>query len=247
MSTTTAPRTGALADLTPGVWTVDPSHSTVGFTARHLMITKVHGHFTDFDGIVTIADDPLASSVVANVRLDSVDTGSADRDAHLRTADFFDVEQHPEMTPAIDGDHRGPRRLPARRRPDASRGQTHPVEFALEFDGVSTDPFGNTKAGLLGRDRDQPQRLGPELQHGPRDRRRGRVREDPDRARHPARPQLTPSVRRPRRPHPDPRTVRRRHPVAGPSASGRRSLPRQEHQRRTTGRARGRRRCPRCR
>ena len=102
MSTATAPRTGALADLTPGVWTVDPTHSTVGFTARHLMITKVRGHFTDFDGIVTIADDPLASSVVANVRLDSVDTGNADRDAHLRTADFFDVEQHPEMTPALD-------------------------------------------------------------------------------------------------------------------------------------------------
>ena len=72
MSTATAPRTGALADLTPGVWTVDPSHSTVGFTARHLMITKVHGHFTDFDGAVTITEDPLASSVTATVRLAGV-------------------------------------------------------------------------------------------------------------------------------------------------------------------------------
>jgi polyisoprenoid-binding protein YceI len=147
MSTTTEPRTGALADLTPGVWTVDPTHSTVGFTARHLMITKVHGHFTDFDGTVTIADDPLASSVQANVRLASVDTGSADRDAHLRTADFFDVENHPEMSLRSTGvtESGGGYVLAA----DLTiSGQTHPVQFALEFDGVGTDPFGNTKAGF---------------------------------------------------------------------------------------------------
>src|SRR4051812_41934968 len=108
MSTATAPRTGALADLTPGTWSVDPTHSTVGFTARHLMITKVHGHFTDFDGTVTIADDLLDSTVEANVRLDSVDTGNADRDSHLRTADFFDVEHHPEMTLRSTGVTEGP-------------------------------------------------------------------------------------------------------------------------------------------
>ena len=147
MSTATAPRTGALADLTPGVWNVDPSHSTVGFTARHLMITKVRGTFTDFDGAVTIDDDPLASSLVANVRLDSVDTGNADRDAHLRTADFFGVEDHPEMhlrSTAIredGGDYVLVGDL-------TIAGQTHPVEFALEFDGVRQDPFGNTKAGF---------------------------------------------------------------------------------------------------
>jgi polyisoprenoid-binding protein YceI len=147
MSTITTPRTGALADLTPGTWNVDPSHSTVGFTARHLMITKVHGHFTDFDGTVTIAEDPLASSVEANVRLGSVDTGSADRDAHLRTADFFDVEQHPEMTLRSTGisERDGDYVLAA----DLSiAGVTNPVEFALEFDGVSRDPYDNTKAGF---------------------------------------------------------------------------------------------------
>lgn len=147
MSTATAPRTGTLAELTPGIWTVDPSHSTVGFTARHLMITKVHGHFTDFDGTVSVADDPLASSVEANVRLASVDTGSADRDAHLRTADFFDVEQHPAMILRSTGitETVGRYALAA----DLTIvGQTHPVVFVLEFDGVSTDPFGNTKAGF---------------------------------------------------------------------------------------------------
>src|SRR5690349_25083249 len=97
MSTTLAP-TGRLAELTPGTWNVDPTHSTVGFTARHLMISKVRGHFTDFDGVVTIAEDPFASSVVANVRLGSVDTGNADRDGHLRTADFFGVDANPEMS-----------------------------------------------------------------------------------------------------------------------------------------------------
>ena len=127
MSTATAPRTGTLADLTPGIWTVDPSHSTVGFTARHLMITKVHGHFTDFDGTVSIADDPLASSVEANVRLASVDTGSADRDAHLRTADFFDVEQHPEMTLRSTGYHARPRRRYVLAADLTIAGQTHPV------------------------------------------------------------------------------------------------------------------------
>jgi polyisoprenoid-binding protein YceI len=146
MSAITA-TTGRLADLTPGTWTVDPSHSTVGFTARHLMITKVRGHFTDFDGTVTVADDPLASTLVADVRLDSVDTGNADRDAHLRSADFFAADENREMTFRSTGV-----------REDGEDyvlagdltigGVTRPVEFALEFDGVTRDPFGNTKAGF---------------------------------------------------------------------------------------------------
>src|SRR6476646_5681240 len=147
MSTATTPRTGALADLTPGVWTVDPTHSTVGFTARHLMITKVRGHFTDFDGVVTVAEESLASSVVANVRLASIDTGNADRDGHLRSADFFDTEQNNEMSLRsteirADGDDYvlvGDLTI---------AGRTHPVEFSLEFDGVTADPFGHTKAGF---------------------------------------------------------------------------------------------------
>ena len=147
MSTATAPRTGALADLTPGTWTVDPTHSTVGFTARHLMITKVRGTFTDFDGVVTVADAPLESSVVANVRLASVDTGNADRDAHLRTSDFFDTDANAEMTLRSTGirEDGGDYVLVG----DLTiAGQTHPVEFALTFDGVTVDPFGNTKAGF---------------------------------------------------------------------------------------------------
>ncbi len=148
MSTTITPN--GIADLTTGIWTVDPTHSSVGFTARHLMITKVRGHFADFDGQVSVAADPLASSVTANVRLASVDTGSADRDAHLRTADFFDVEANPEMqfrSTAITA--RGDNYVLTGDLTIA--GHTHPVDFALEFDGVRIDPFENTKAGFSAR------------------------------------------------------------------------------------------------
>ncbi len=154
------------------------------------MITKVRGHFADFDGTVTIAEEPLASTVEANVRLASVDTGSADRDTHLRTADFFGVEEHPEMTfrsTAIEesGDDYvllGDLTI---------AGQTHPVRFDLEFDGVTTDPFGNTKAGFEATTDDRPHPMGTRLQHGARDRWRARLGEDPDRARHPARQALS--------------------------------------------------------
>jgi polyisoprenoid-binding protein YceI len=145
--TTTQPTTGTLAGLTPGTWTVDPAHSSVGFVARHMMISKVRGHFADLDGTVTIAEDPFASSVVANVRLASIDTGSEDRDAHLRSPDFFDVENHPEMTfrstaVRADGDD-------FRLDGDLTiAGVSRPVTFALDFDGAGQDPWGGTRAGF---------------------------------------------------------------------------------------------------
>jgi polyisoprenoid-binding protein YceI len=80
-----------LSALSPGTWTIDPAHSTVGFVARHLMITKVRGRFTDFSGAIEIAPDPLQSSVQATVNLASITTGDEGRDAHLRSADFFDT------------------------------------------------------------------------------------------------------------------------------------------------------------
>ena len=136
-----------LADLTPGVWNVDPVHSTVGFVARHLMISKVRGKFGDFSGTVTIADDPLQSSVEAQVDLGSVTTGDEQRDAHLRSADFFDVGNHPHMifrSTGIkqDGDDfilSGDLTV---------AGKTRSVEFELEFDGVEKDPWGGTRAGF---------------------------------------------------------------------------------------------------
>ncbi len=129
--------------LTPGTWAVDPSHTEVGFVARHLMVTKVRGRFGDVTGTVTVADDLSASEADVTVRMASIDTRSADRDTHLRSADFFDVENHPEMTfhsTAFDG-----RSLTG----DLTiKGVTRPVTFDVEFGGTATDPWGNTKAGF---------------------------------------------------------------------------------------------------
>jgi polyisoprenoid-binding protein YceI len=139
-----------LKDLTPGTWNVDPSHSTVGFTARHLMISKVRGRFGTFSGTLTITDDPLQSSVEATVDLASVDTNDEGRDAHLRGADFFHTEQHPQMTFVSTGvkekgsDYALLGDLTV-------KGVTRPVEFDLEFDGVSPDPWGGTRAGFTAR------------------------------------------------------------------------------------------------
>lgn len=136
-----------LSKLTPGTYTVDPSHSTVGFVARHLMITKVRGRFTSFSGTAEIAPNPLDSTLSATVDLGSVETGDAGRDGHLKSADFFATDEHPEMTFVSTGikedgdDYRLFGDL-------TIKGVTRPVDFDLEFEGVETDPWGNTKAGF---------------------------------------------------------------------------------------------------
>lgn len=133
----------SLNDLTPGTWTIDPAHSELAFTARHLMVTKVRGRFTDFTAALEVGDPATSSTVTASVRLASVDTGSADRDTHLRSPDFFDVENTGEMTfvSTSVGDTELVGDL-------TIRGVTQPVSFDLEFNGVATDPWGNTKAGF---------------------------------------------------------------------------------------------------
>lgn len=96
MATTHAPQTGTVIE--PGTWTIDASHSSIEFVARHLMVTKVRGRFGGAEGAITIADDPLASSVTAKVDTASVDSGDPKRDEHLRSADFFNVAEFPTMT-----------------------------------------------------------------------------------------------------------------------------------------------------
>ncbi|MGH9122021.1 MAG: YceI family protein, partial [Acidimicrobiales bacterium] len=95
MSVATDP---TLAQLVAGTWTIDPTHSEVSFVARHLMVSKVKGSFKTFHGTVTIADDPFQSSVEATIETASVDTRDSSRDEHLRSAQFLDVENYPEMT-----------------------------------------------------------------------------------------------------------------------------------------------------
>ena len=131
-----------------GTWTIDPSHSEVGFTVRHLM-SKVRGQFRTFDGTLTIAENPLESSVSATIDLSSVDTRNDDRDNHLRSNDFFSVETTPTMTfestEIIDRDGE----LVARGNLTI-KDVTKPVDLKLDYLGVGTDPWGNSRVGFEG-------------------------------------------------------------------------------------------------
>jgi polyisoprenoid-binding protein YceI len=143
----TTPSGRTLDGLVPGVWTVDTSHSEVGFTARHLMVSKVRGRFTDYTATITIAPNVLDSTVQAVVQLDSVDTRDEKRDGHLKSADFFHVENHPTMTFTSTGirEHGSDFYLDG----DLTiRGITRPVTFDLEFNGVVAGPWGGKSAGF---------------------------------------------------------------------------------------------------
>ena len=131
-----------------GTWTIDASHSEVGFTVRHLMVSKVRGLFEQFEGTIEIAEDPLDSSVHVEVDLSSINTRDPQRDAHLRSADFFEVEAHPKMT----FDSTGVRQVSDGEFVVSGdltiKGTTKGVELALEFNGVGGDPWGGTRAGF---------------------------------------------------------------------------------------------------
>jgi polyisoprenoid-binding protein YceI len=139
--------TSTIPGYVAGTWTVDPTHSEVGFTVRHMMVSKVRGKFTQFSGEFVTGADPLSSSVTASVELASIDTSNADRDNHVRSADFFAVETNKEMTFVSTGV-----------RPDGSdfildgnltlKGVTKPVSLSLELGGFGPDAYGGTRAGF---------------------------------------------------------------------------------------------------
>jgi polyisoprenoid-binding protein YceI len=130
-----------------GTWAIDPVHSEVSFTVRHMMVSKVRGRFDTFEGTIVTAEDPLNSVVTASVDLSSINTGQEQRDAHIRSADFFEVEKHTHMTFVSTGI-----------RPDGGdflldgdltlKGVTKPVTFKLEFSGIGPDAYGGTRAGF---------------------------------------------------------------------------------------------------
>lgn len=145
MSTTT------LSPSLTGTYSIDPAHSRIGFVARHAMVTKVRGSFNEFDGSGHFdADQPERSSLRLTIQAASIDTRNADRDAHLRSNDFFDMEQHPTITFTSTS---------VRRVADDSfevtgdltiKGVTKSLTFELAYEGSATDPFGNERIGFEG-------------------------------------------------------------------------------------------------
>ena len=134
--------------LKAGTWTIDASHSEVGFTVRHLM-SKVRGQFRTFEGTLTVADNPLESSVTATIDLSSVDTRNEQRDDHLRSNDFFSVEDSQTMTfestEIVDRDGE----LVARGNLTI-KDVTKPIDLTLDYLGVGTDPWGGSRVGFEG-------------------------------------------------------------------------------------------------
>jgi polyisoprenoid-binding protein YceI len=136
-------------------WQIDPVHSTIEFAVKHMMFTTVRGRFKAFSGTIRIDDrDPNQSSVEVDIDASSIDTGAADRDAHLRSADFLDVENHPRMTfrsTRVEGAHakEGDR---FRVSGDLGiRGSSMPVTLDATLEGLGKDPWGKERAGFAAK------------------------------------------------------------------------------------------------
>ena len=132
-----------------GTWVIDPSHSRLGFETRHAVVTKVRGHFADFEGTIVVGADAASSSATVSAKLDSIDTGSADRDAHLKSADFFDTENTNELKFVSTGiKAAGDEYIVTG---DLTiKGVTNSIDLKVEATGTATDPFGNVRAGFEG-------------------------------------------------------------------------------------------------
>ena len=133
-----------------GTYVLDPSHTAIGFVTRHAMVTKVRGSFEEYTGTATIdGANPSASTLSVDIKADSINTRNADRDAHVRSGDFLDVETYPEITFrgtdfAVKGDVvdvTGDLTI---------RGTTKSVTIPFEFQGAAKDPFGNERIGFEG-------------------------------------------------------------------------------------------------
>jgi polyisoprenoid-binding protein YceI len=139
----------AVATLIPaGTWTVDPAHSTVGFSVKHLGIATVRGQFGEFEGTLEIGDDLSSARAYGTAQVSSIDTNEPARDEHLRSADFFGAESNPELrfesvtirpldedTFEIEGDL-------------TMNGVTNRVVLIAEYQGTETDPWGNERVGI---------------------------------------------------------------------------------------------------
>jgi polyisoprenoid-binding protein YceI len=131
-----------------GTYAIDPAHTSVEFVGRHLMITKVRGRFTDFDGDIVVGDTPETSSVDVTVRTASVESADAKRDGHLRSGDFLDVEQYPTMafrSTGVDLQRDGTAKVAGEL---TIKSVTRPVTLDVEFEGAEADPWGGQRLGF---------------------------------------------------------------------------------------------------
>ena len=141
----------APAELT-GTWTIDPTHSRIGFVARHAMVTKVRGAFAEYTGTATLdAANPGASSAEVVIEVASIETANAQRDEHLRTNDFFDAPTHPQIVFRSTGVELVGADAFALTGDLTIKGTTKPVTVEFEHTGTATDPYGNLRAGFEGK------------------------------------------------------------------------------------------------
>jgi len=130
-----------------GTWVIDPTHSQVELTARHLMVSKVRGSFKEFSGSINLGESPEASSVEVSIVAASIDTGTEDRDNHLRSPDFLDVAESPTITFASTSIE--PEGSSYRLTGDLTiKGVTKPIALDMEYLGTNVDPWGNEKAAF---------------------------------------------------------------------------------------------------
>jgi polyisoprenoid-binding protein YceI len=131
-----------------GTWHVDPAHSSVEFEVKHMMIATVRGRFNEFEGTIEAAEDINDSRVYGKVKAASIDTNDDTRDAHLRSADFLDVENHPEIT--FESTHIEPLGGPEFRMTGdlTIKGVTRTVELEATVEGAELDPWGNERVGI---------------------------------------------------------------------------------------------------
>ena len=124
-------------------WNLDPTHSEITFSVKHMMISKVKGQFKAFNVDLESEDDQFSKvNVKADIKTESIDTNNADRDTHLKSADFFNAEQHPSITfeaDSLNDDITGNLTI---------NGVTKPIKLDVDFGGIGQDPWGNTKAGF---------------------------------------------------------------------------------------------------
>jgi polyisoprenoid-binding protein YceI len=133
---------------TPGTFTLDPAHTRVGFVARHLMVSKVRGSFTEVSGTITVAPDPAQSSVDVTIQAASVSTGVDQRDGHLRSGDFFEAETFPTLT------FRSTSLTPKSGNEFTLTGEltikktTRTVNLDVEYEGLAKSPYGTEVLGF---------------------------------------------------------------------------------------------------